>query len=261
MSLGERTAYYSFGEDGKAFTGGYKEVTEGEKTDYYYYLPNGQAYTSGYKTVKIDGVTYYYFFEQDGKAFTGGEKEIAFGSLSFLYCFGENGQALAGQFAEKNGETVYYAANGRKVADDFATVDDSIYFFDENGAMQKATWFVYEDGCYYAQENGQLLTDAVKEGYRLDETGKCSLKYRVLEHISEYTEETMTREEKIRALFDSVLLNDWPYIGSYEHVLNDWTWEEGWTDDFATDLLDRCGGNCFRYAAFFGFLVKESTGL
>ena len=51
------------------------------------------------------------------------------------------------------------------------------------------------------------------------------------------------------------------YIRSYEHVSSSWVWEDGWADDMAASLMDRQGGNCYRYASFFGFAVHEATGL
>ena len=51
------------------------------------------------------------------------------------------------------------------------------------------------------------------------------------------------------------------YIRTYEHTKADWVWKDSWVDDMAKSLMDNNGGNCFRYASFMGFLVKEATGL
>ncbi len=242
IELGDRTAYMLFGEDGKAYTAGYKELESEDGTDYYYFLPNGQAFTTGYKVVKIDGENYYFFFEDDGTAYTDGLKEVPFGTLSFYYLFAENGRAYT---------------NG------WQTVDDVRYYAQANGRVAFDTWVVHADGdayCYI-QSDGTLLTNAVKNGYRLDEDGKSYTKYRIIEYVNQHTNSTMTNQEKIDALYNWVYTNSMKYISYYEHIYSDWTWEEGWVDDFAISQMDEWGGNCFRYSAFFGLMVYEATGL
>ena len=71
----------------------------------------------------------------------------------------------------------------------------------------------------------------------------------------------MTNQQKIEALYNWVLKNDMVYLRTYEHVKADWTWYNGWVDDFAASQMDKWGGNCYRYAAFLGMLFREATGM
>ena len=261
VSLGSRTAYFLLQKDGSAFTGGYRSVPSGNGNDCYYFLSNGQAFTTGYKTVSLDGKTRYFFFQKNGKAFTGGLKSVSFGSLSYYYYFQSSGQALTSGFRTVNGTDYYFTENGRAARDTFTAVDGSPAYFDSSYARVSGGWFRVGDGYYYADEKGVLLTDTVKEGYRLDASGKCPTKYRILQYVDEIVSPSMTDQQKIDAIYDWILHSRLMYLRTYEHVSSSWVWEDGWTDDMAASLMDKQGGNCYRYASFFGFLVHEATGL
>lgn len=261
FSQGGKQYYFFFQKDGTAFTGGYKEITLDGKKCYFYFLANGQGYNTGYKTVSLDGKTRYFFFQKNGKAFTGGLKSVSFGSLSYYYYFQSSGQALTSGFRTVNGTDYYFTENGRAARDTFTAVDGSPAYFDSSYARVSGGWFRVGDGYYYADEKGVLLTDTVKEGYRLDASGKCPTKYRILQYVDEIVSPSMTDQQKIDAIYDWILHSRLTYLRTYEHVSSSWVWEDGWTDDMAASLMDRQGGNCYRYASFFGFLVHEATGL
>lgn len=254
---------YFYNEDSTLFTGGYKELRSGETTDYYYFLANGQAYTSGYKAVEMDGIPYYFYFEENGKAFTGGLKEVTFGTEVCTYYFQDNGRALTSGWKTIQETKYYFQANGRAAQEAFVTLDNSIYYFDDHASLITDGWFCVEaeEGYYYAGPTGALATDTVIDGYKLDAGGKSSTKYRIIQYVNQHTDSAMSSQEKIQALYDWVLESDMTYIRTYEHVRPDWQWEDGWVDDMAASHMDHWGGNCFRYAAFLGMMIREATGL
>ena len=255
------TKLYYFQEDGTAFTGGYRPVRSSAGTDYYYFLSNGQAFNTGYKSVRIGGAEKIFFFQEDGKAFTGGLKRVDFGGESYLYYFQATGQALTGAFKTVDGVEYCWQADGRAARNAFVTSGGDLRYYGDDCAPTAGGWFCVGDGYYYADESGRLLTDTVREGYRLDENGKSATKYRIALLAAEHTDETMTDQEKIDALYDWILGSRMTYIHAYEHLRSSWVWEEGWPDDMASSLLDQGGGNCYRYASLFAFLVREATGL
>lgn len=257
IPLGERTAYMLFGSDGKAYTAGYKALGE----DHYYFLGNGQAFTTGYKTVKLDGTTYFYYFQPDGKAFTGGVKEVPFGAASYTYCFGTDGRAVTDSWQTLEGKSCYFQPNGRLAKDAFVTLEDKLYYFDPNCDITTGGWFCVGDGYYFADDKGELSTDSVIEGYRLDSAGKCATKYRVRQLVAEHTTADMTDQQKIEALYDWLLKNSMVYIRTYEHTKSTWVWKDSWVDDMAASMLDKWGGNCYRYNSLLGLLIREATGL
>lgn len=257
IPLGDRTAYMLFREDGRAFTEGYCQ----DGTDHYYFLSNGQAFTTGYKTVKIDGVTYYFYFEDTGKAYTGGWKDVAFGDQSYLYYFRENGRAAVDGWLNLEDKAYYIQPNGRAVVDATYTVDEKLYYFDPTGVRSGPGWNLGSDACYYGNEDGSLLTDTMVGNYLLDKNGRSIARYQVLQFVQQHTTEEMTDQEKIDALYKFVLESEYSYISGYEHLSSSWVWKDSWVSDMATDILEKGGGNCFRYAALMGLLLAEATDL
>ena len=251
-----------FNEDGKAFTQGYKEVKNGNKTNYYYFLMNGQAFTTGYKIVKINGATEYFFFQNDGTAYTKGFKSVPFGNASYYYYFQENGKACKSTWKTTSSNNSYYLQdNGRAAKNTFLKINKNLYYFNGSSVMKKDGWFKVGKGYYYAENNGCLVTNKVIEGYKLDSTGKSETKYRIIQLVNKHTNDSMSNQEKIKALYNWVLTNNMTYIRTYEHTKSDWVWKDSWVDDMAKSQMDNNGGNCFRYAAFLGMLIREATGL
>ena len=141
------------------------------------------------------------------------------------------------------------------------TINKKLYYFDKDCALVTGGWFCVDKGYYYAGKNGALSTNTVVEGYKLDSKGKSSTKYRIIQYVKQHTNDSMTDQEKIKALYDWVLTNDMVYYRTYEHVAANWVWKASWVDDMAKSQMDNWGGNCFRYASFLGMLVREATGL
>ena len=250
--------YYK--EDGRRFTGGLKELVGETSTDYYFFLRNGKAFTSGYKAVEIEGQEYYYFFESTGKAFTGGLKDIPFGAETHTYFFGEDGKAVTSGWVTQNGAHYYFKANGRAVKDGFVLIDANRYHFDADGRVTIG-WFCIDDCYYYADETGVLVTNTIVDNYRLDKNGRSYTKYQILEYVNALTDPSMTNQEKIDALYDRLMIGDIYYYNSYEHIKAGWNWPDGWIDAFAADMMENRYGNCFKYAAFLGLMIREATDL
>lgn len=254
---------YFYNQDGTLFTDGYKELTTDGQTRVYYFLPNGQAFTSGYKAVNLPDGTGYFFFQEDGTAFTGGYKELSFGDETYLYFFAEDGRAIAAQWMDTPEGRRYFDEAGRALKDTFLTLEDKTYRFTEDATLLVSSWFCLEgeEAYRYAGEDGTLATNTVVEGYRLDDAGKSRTKYRIIQYVNKHTDPSMTNEEKIQALYDWILHSNMCYIRSYEHVRSNWRWKDSWVDDMAASHMDNWGGNCYRYAAFSGMLLREATGL
>lgn len=260
--VAEDGTFYYYNEDGSLFTDGYKEVAGDTSTDYYYFLRNGQAFTSGYKVVNLDGIPHYFFFGADGKAYTEGLKEISFGDQSYYYYFQAGGTAVTSGFASLEEATYYFGEDGRAARNAFVAVDGNLYYLNEDYQVAADGWFCVDGQFYYAAETGALATNTVVDGYKLNADGKAPTKARILEYVTAHTENSMTDQEKIDALYYWIQADEeMHYISSYEHIKAGWNWPETWVDDFAVSMMDQWGGNCFRYAAFLGLLFREATGL
>ena len=154
----------------------------------------------------------------------------------------------------------YFGSNGKAVKNRFQKVGSARYYFGSN--YQAASgWITVKASCYYLDKiSHKLKTNTVYDGYKLDANGSSKTRYQIRKLVDQHTSKSMTKNQKIRALFQWLTGNSYTYTRTYEHALSSWKWYQGWTDDFASQLMTNCSGNCFRYAALLGYLFKEATG-
>ncbi len=113
---------------------------------------------------------------------------------------------------------------------------------------------------YYYYVNGKKKANCIVDGYKIDANGYSETKTLVCDIVNSQTTAAMTNDKKIEVLWNWLIYNSWTYTRTYEHTSSSWTWYSGWTDDFAKQCIKNKSGNCFRYAALFGYMVKEATG-
>ena len=112
----------------------------------------------------------------------------------------------------------------------------------------------------YYFRNGVKLRNCVADGYKLDSQGRSETRDLVRSLVNSCTNKSMSNNQKIQAIFNWLRTNRWGYTRTYEHVYPSWVWYSGWQDDFAKQCIKNKSGNCYRYAAVFGYMVKEATG-
>lgn len=155
----------------------------------------------------------------------------------------------------------YFQENGRAATNTFLKIKGKLYHFGKKSTLTTGGWFCVDDGYYYAGKKGVLATNTVIEGYKLDENGKCPTKYQVKKLVKKVTKSDMSDQEKIKAIYNWLLTNDMNYIRTYEHVKKNWVWKDSWVDDMAASIIEKWGGNCYRYASLSGMMFREATGL
>jgi len=244
--------YYWFDKDGKMVISQWITLDDGEQHFFQY---NGRMVVNQVK--KINGK--YYYLDENGAMVKNAWIEYK----EDTYYFQDNGRAYANSWQTIEKANYYFQPNGRLAKDNFVTIDGKLYYFDKDAAVVKNGWHCVDSAkayCY-ADANGVLSTNKVIEGYKLNASGQCTTKYRVIQLVKSHTKESMTDQEKIKALYDWLMKNSMKYYRTYEHVKANWVWKDSWVDDMAASQLDQWGGNCFRYAALFGMLVHEATAL
>ena len=116
------------------------------------------------------------------------------------------------------------------------------------------------NGKTYFFKNGKKQTSGIADGYKVDGSGRSVTRELVLSLVDSCTTNSMSNSQKIQTIWNWLCNNSWTYARTYEHVSPSWTWYSGWQDDFAKQCIRNKAGNCFRYAAVFGYMVKEATG-
>ena len=147
----------------------------------------------------------------------------------------------------------------------FVTVDGVSYYYNADGELQTGGIVGSDaDGYYYADESGVIDTgycNAVSfEGEDWNvidgkatkvETESDRTLFYALEAVSQYTDSSMTREQKLRVCFDH-LKEDY-----LEGVRHDPPYNEmDWPVIYANDIFVYGKGDCFSYGAAFAYMAK-----
>lgn len=166
--------------------------------------------------------------------------------------------AKKAKWKESKGYSYYYNKSGKKVTGK-VTIGKRTYLFNEKGAMQTG-WKRYKGKYYFFHLNkGFMLKDKKVNGIRLTKKGAAKITKdnkslvktftRASEIYDEITKPTMTRKEKLKKCFDFVV--KYPYA-----TRRKWSNFDGWYIAYANDMFEYGRGNCFSYAAAFGFLAN-----
>ena len=123
--------------------------------------------------------------------------------------------------------------------------------------------FIWEDGYLYAiDEEGNLKTDCWigvlyfgKDGRYT--SGSKKLDKLVADLISENTDDSMTRMEKLEAMYDYTRDHiDYVGYGNHEMSFLPAHGKDGWMVDIATESIEEGHGNCYYFAAEFCALAR-----
>ena len=158
-----------------------------------------------------------------------------------------------GAWLIENGK-VNFGFTGKK------TFNGLTYTFTNGRTYDYQDGWVTVNGASYYFRDGVRLTNTVADGYKLDSQGRSTTRDMVRSLVASCTTENMSNSQKIQAIWNWMRNNSWGYARTYEHIYPSWRWYSGWQDDFARQCINNKAGNCFRYAAVFGYMVKEATG-
>ncbi len=186
----------------------------------YYFGPHG-ALTTGWAT--INGKRY--FLESDGAMHTG--------------------------WLEENGKKYFFGIHG-VLTTGWLTLDGKTYYFDNTGVMQTG-WMKQNGSYYFFKADGTLdPSKTVDNSLYGDSTGTAKQKTerRAEAIVSMITTPNMTKEQKLRTCFDYVM----KYTGRRPRTPHYYGMD--WPVIYANDMFLSGSGNCFSYAAAFGFLAK-----
>ena len=185
----------------------------------------------------------------------------------------------SGRWKTQNGRRYYLLKNG-SMAVGVRKISGVVYAFDENGALQRpesrslikidgetyyvapngrtvAGWHVINKKLYYMDSRGKMLKDQVVEEIRLLKSGaakksdQTTWQMLVSRTVDELTDDTMTREQKLRAC--------WEYLTSKRNFTyggNDpKLWKKNWWKEAAYIMLYTHRGNCYHCAATFAAMA------
>lgn len=198
---------------------------------------------------------------------------------NFYYFYNSKGEKLINKWKTIDGERYYFGYKGRAVVGG-KIIGNNVYVFNEKGRLchpktkrvltvgsnkyyvdpkGRATtkWFVVGDRLYYADPKGRLyLNDRSREGITFTKYGYANkntasdLKIQVMSIISRITNDSMTKEQKLRAAWNYVI-SHMSYYSRYP------SGNAGWHRELAYLALKSGIGNCYGYACAFAALARE----
>lgn len=113
------------------------------------------------------------------------------------------------------------------------------------------------NGQLYRVENGTFVKNQSIDGLWFDEygrytTGNAELDTLLNDIVEQQTDDSMTRDQKLRALFDYIV-NNYRYLARPNVSKG----TIGWEPEYALYFLQNGKGNCFCYAAAYCLLCRE----
>lgn len=196
----------------------------------------------------------------------------------YYYCY-ENGELVKNSWVTWKNQRYYFNAKGRAIAGACLKYEGKVYVFSQTGKLlhsKKArmvtfgtkTWYVSKDGIastgwftvngklYYADSKGRLYKDRTKEGVTFKSNGAAKndtasqLKILTMKIVSEITNSSMTKSQKLRACWNYVLTH-MTYAYYYP------SGKTGWQRELALIGLKNKAGNCYGFACAFAALARE----
>lgn len=113
------------------------------------------------------------------------------------------------------------------------------------------------NGRLYCVQNGRFLHDTTQGVFTFDHEGRYTtgideLDRRLNSIVEAQTNDSMTRDQKLRALYNYIR-DSYTYL-KRPNVTKDQT---GWQGEYALFFLENGKGNCFCFAAAYSFLCRE----
>lgn len=113
------------------------------------------------------------------------------------------------------------------------------------------------DGWLYRVQDGVFLHDTTVDGFTYDSngrytTGSAALDQKLHAIILQYTNDSMTRDQKLRALYNYVRDN---YSYLKRPLIS--KGQTGWEPAYAEEFLNKGKGNCFSFSATYCLLARQ----
>lgn len=218
----------------------------------YYYDENGEKVKSRIKKIGNSR----YFFDSRGRMVRKTMKVIR----GKRYYFRSNGKAAVG-WVNLEGKKYYFDSEGCG-AKGLTEIDGKKYYFADDGTMQTGWQIIGKKKAYFYLKNGQMAVKRTINGQKIDKNGYAKLTHadkaeaaavkRAAELLKTITNDSMSKSQKLRAAY--------AYMCSRSHFSHV-TWRnfsvyDGWEYDYALEIYNRRGGNCYNFACGFAVMAK-----
>lgn len=223
-------------------------------------------------------VTYnghYYYFDSKGKML----KDVIRKINGKFYCFDERGRVRTSGFIRKgkqiyfanwrgqfltgwrtiNGKKFYFSDRGRALPG-IQTIDKKKYYFSYRGEMLTGWQIVDGKKYYFHSKTGQMVTNRTISGIKINKKGEAPLTTKDLldlkckEILDKITTSSMTQQQKISACYSYMTSR-----ANFSYTTwRNFSYYDGWTVNYAYEMLNTHMGNCYNFACAFAYLCKAA---
>lgn len=218
----------------------------------YYYNADGEKVKSRFR--KIGNGKYY--FDKNGKML----KNIMITIRGKRYYFRKGGKAAIG-WITLQGKKYYFDEDGVGQTG-LTAIGKNKYYFDDDGVMQTGWQYFNGKKAYFYLKTGKMAVNRTIDGQKIGKKGileqskadksRIAAEEKAKEILKSITNSSMSKSQMLRAAYD--------YMSSrsrFSYV----TWRafyayDGWEYDYALEIYNRRGGNCYNFACGFAVLAK-----
>lgn len=275
----ENICAYSLQQDSIIYQSEVGEVVSGSA------VTNSAVYTTGWNQVEEDHWIYadeegqpvekkegwyliqeqYIYLNEEGKQVT---KKNNWYYINDKWHYIENGVSVTkkSNWYKISGKWHYILKNGKGYSG-WKKISGKKYYFDKEGKLADG-WFKAGKKEYYQTKKSGLFTLSVIKNkangnyYYVDETGKKidnKLTKLLVNVYRKTTNEKMSKEQKLRSMYMYLAKSRKSNKNvSYQRRYDDskYIGKNGWTADYAYQILSSGKGNCYRFACAFGYFAK-----
>lgn len=218
----------------------------------YYYNSSGNMVKGKLKT--IGNGTYY--FDKNGRMLKNTLKTIR----GKQYYFRSNGKAATG-WVKLGGEKYYFDKDGVG-AKGLTTIGKYTYYFADDGTMQTGWQYFKNKKAYFYVKTGKMAVNRTIDGQKIKKNGYAQMtradkamvqaEEKAEEILKSITNSGMSKSQKLRAAYNYMCSRS-----RFSYV----TWRafsvyDGWEYDYALEIYQKKGGNCYNFACGFAVLAK-----
>ena len=166
------------------------------------------------------------------------------------------------QWVNKGRYRYYYNQKGKKVKNKVKQIGNFRYSFDKKGRMQTGWQIFGSKKAYFSKKSGKMLTNKTVSGIKIGKSGYVKLtrselsKRTAMEKanaiLKKITNSGMTKREKLYAAYNYMSGGG----GFYYCTWRAFQVYDGWEYDYATEIYEKRGGNCYNFACGFAMLAK-----
>lgn len=221
------------------------------KGNRYYYQTNGEMVKNRFYTIGNGK----YYFDKKGRML----KNTLITIRGKRYYFRKGGKAAKG-WVTLQGKKYYFDEDGIGQTG-LVTIGKRKYFFNDEGVMQNGWQYFDGKKAYFYLKTGKMAVNRTIDGQKIGKKGilkqskvdktMLQAEAKAQKILDSITTSSMSMSQKLRAAYNYMCSKRFSYVTWRPFAVYD-----GWEYDYALEIYNKHGGNCYNFACGFAVLAK-----